>query len=98
MEKLSSKCKSFIVGSMRKAWRFYSEARRECLKSKTCAKCNKRKKEVKADHIDPVGSFIPEQNPYLVRMFCDVSNLQSLCDDCHDEKTAKEREGRKKKL
>lgn len=96
MEKISPKCKSFIVGSMRKAWRFYSEARKECLKTRICVECNAKCKDIKADHIDPVGSFIPEQNPYIVRMFCDRSNLQGLCDKHHDIKTAKERALRKK--
>lgn len=97
MEKLTGKCKSFLTGSIRKAWRFYSEARRQTLKSRTCANCKQVKREIFADHKDPVGSFIPANNEYISRMFCDASNLQPLCKVCHDEKTARERALRKSK-
>lgn len=52
------------------------------------------------DHIDPVvppGGFDYSFNMwerisiFLQRLWCDKSNLQRICDDCHKKKTAKER-------
>lgn len=97
IEKLSSKCKSFIVGKLRLAWRYYSENRKECLKSKTCVSCKQVKRKIFADHKEPIGTFIPEENLYLVRLFCPSGNLQPLCKGCHDSKTKQERLERKNK-
>jgi hypothetical protein len=52
-----------------------------------------------ADHIEPVVS--PEEgfqgwDVYIKRLFCEVIGFQILCKDCHDEKTAEERERRKR--
>ncbi len=56
--------------------------------------------KIAVDHIDPVVP--PEGFPshydiwdritlFLKRLWCDKSNLQRICDDCHDKKTQKER-------
>ena len=57
---------------------------------------------VEVDHVIPVipvdGSFDPKNpdwNMYIARLWCDKSNLQRICDECHDKKTAAEREARK---
>ena len=97
MEKLSSKAKSFLVSKIRLCWRFYSEARKEVLKTKYCVQCKKKRAVIYADHIVPVGSFVPEDNPYLQAMFCPRENLQGLCEKHHDAKTKAERQARKKK-
>jgi len=67
-----------------------------------CAKCNKEYpgKEVNVDHINPV--VCPKQgfvdwDVFIKRLFCEKSNLQVLCSECHDKKTLKERKSRDNK-
>lgn len=46
------------------------------------------------DHIEPVGKQpkdFSEYPAYLKRMFCEVSNLQFLCTECHAPKSKAER-------
>jgi len=65
-----------------------------------CATCKQDfpAKEVNVDHIQavvcPVEGFI-NWDVYIKRMFCDKSNLQVLCESCHDKKSAEERKVRK---
>lgn len=65
-----------------------------------CAKCKKEfpAKHVAIDHIQPVVDakvgFV-DWNTFIERMFCTVDNLQVLCSNCHDIKTAKEKTQRK---
>ncbi len=50
--------------------------------------------KITIDHIDPVISVddgFQDWNEFVARLWCDKSNLQRICDDCHDKKTAKER-------
>ena len=56
--------------------------------------------QIAVDHIDPVvplGGFPDHLDMwdriliFLQRLWCDKANLQRICDDCHDKKTAKER-------
>lgn len=56
--------------------------------------------QIAVDHIDPVvpiEGFPPHYdmwdriNMFLRRLWCDKSNLQRICDDCHREKTQRER-------
>jgi len=47
--------------------------------------------DVQVDHIDEIGKFTGDWNDYIERMFCDISNLQVLCKDCHKKKTKKAR-------
>ena len=67
-----------------------------------CASCKGifPTKEVQVDHIqpvvDPVKGF-EDWNTYIERLFCDREGFQVLCVECHSEKTAQEREERKKK-
>jgi len=53
-----------------------------------------------ADHIepvvDPVGGFIT-WDTYITRMFCPKENFQAICKECHDAKSAEERQQRKAK-
>lgn len=49
---------------------------------------------VSVDHIVPVVSvtegFI-DFNTFISRLFCDIANLQVICDSCHNTKTQSER-------
>jgi 5-methylcytosine-specific restriction endonuclease McrA len=50
--------------------------------------------KVAVDHISPVidvqAGFV-DWNQFVDRLFCDASNLQVICDTCHDAKTHIER-------
>lgn len=50
--------------------------------------------KVSVDHVTPAGSLSrPEDLPGFVgRLFCEKDGLQVLCETCHNEKTARERE------
>ena len=66
-----------------------------------CQKCQDifKSGEVKMDHIhpvvDPIDGF-QGFDVYIERMFCDEENFSCLCPSCHDEKTAWERDFRKR--
>lgn len=50
--------------------------------------------KIAVDHIDPVVSVddgFQDWNEFIARLWCDIKNLQRICDDCHDKKTAIER-------
>lgn len=60
-----------------------------------CSVCHKWKRSVKGskvaiDHIDPViepnVGFV-DLNTYFKRLWCDRSNLQKICGECHRKKT-----------
>jgi len=61
-----------------------------------------KKSKVYVDHIEPCipiegfGESKWDWNSYLSRMFCGEDGLQLLCKECHDIKTKKENELRKK--
>lgn len=64
-----------------------------CLKTFGCGKTN-------VDHIDPVipvGDSIESMSLDTIfnRLFCDESNLQLLCEECHNRKSAEENSRRK---
>ena len=67
----------------------------------TCASCKHEypAKLVQCDHINPV---VPPEtgfttwDDFIERLFCDKSNLQILCVDCHKAKTKLELSLRKK--
>jgi 5-methylcytosine-specific restriction endonuclease McrA len=46
-------------------------------------------KKINVDHICPAGSLNSAQDlpGFVDRLFCEVSNLQVLCEKCHDKKT-----------
>lgn len=49
------------------------------------------------DHINPVVSVddgFQDWNEFIDRLWCDISNLQRICDMCHDAKTSSERVAR----
>lgn len=60
--------------------------------------CNKCKnwfpdKEIAVDHKIPVGSLNSgdDLKGFVERLFCEVEDLQCLCNDCHDVKTKLEK-------
>lgn len=67
-----------------------------------CQVCNEwvGSSKIAVDHIDPVvppEGYSPDLDMwqritlFLQRLWCDKSNLQRICDTCHDAKTEKER-------
>ena len=42
---------------------------------------------LEVDHKVSIGSFTGDWTEYIGRMFCDQSNLQRLCHECHLRKT-----------
>ena len=65
-----------------------------------CKKCKTwhAEKNINVDHIIPAGSLnIATDLPKFVeRLFCEQDNLQVLCTTCHDAKTLKEKQAKKK--
>ena len=65
-----------------------------------CKKCKSWniEKNINVDHIIPAGSLNTAQDlPLFVeRLFCEQDNLQVLCVSCHDKKTLKEKQSKKK--
>lgn len=53
----------------------------------------KRVRNISVDHIKPVvpAKGFTTWDSVVSRMFCELSNLQILCKDCHNNKTKNER-------
>lgn len=60
-----------------------------------CASCNKYypEKKINVDHICPAGSLKSAQDlpDFVERLFCEQTNLQVLCEACHNVKTQQEK-------
>jgi 5-methylcytosine-specific restriction endonuclease McrA len=60
-----------------------------------CAHCKAwfPEKKINIDHICPAGSLNCAQDlpGFVERLFCEVDNLQCLCEKCHNIKTANEK-------
>lgn len=101
------KLKPFVIQTLRRA-SYRWPARSQALKSARierglylCANCKNtfKNKEIKIDHINPVVDIKTGFNgfdDFIDRLLCDADGLQILCSNCHDNKTAVEREIRKK--
>ena len=65
-----------------------------------CKKCKKwwPEKQINVDNIIPAGSLNTAQDlpQFVENLFCDQDNLQVLCVTCHDKKTLKEKQSKKK--
>ena len=69
-------------------------------KIKKVVQCNKCKnwfpdKKTSVDHVIPCGSCrsVNDIGPFVERLTVEVDRLQVLCNDCHKEKTQRERGG-----
>ncbi len=53
-------------------------------------------KKINVDHIHPAGSLncANDLPGFVERLFCEVDNLQVLCEKCHDAKTKLEKNGK----
>jgi 5-methylcytosine-specific restriction endonuclease McrA len=53
-------------------------------------------KKINVDHICPAGSLNSAQNlpDFIERLFCEVDNLQVLCETCHNVKTKSEKDAK----
>lgn len=53
-------------------------------------------KKINVDHIRPAGSLNCAQDlpGFVERLFCEIDNLQVLCEKCHDFKTKSEKNGK----
>lgn len=97
--------RSWIVSKLRRAsyaWPPRSEAMKRARVARgvyECAQCHEHfgNKEIKVDHIHPVVPFegFTTWDDYISRMFCDADGFQIVCTNCHDSKTAVEKEMRK---
>lgn len=60
-----------------------------------CAICKtwRQQKLVSVDHIKPVGSLrcADDLPSFVSNLFCEVDNLQVLCDTCHMKKTEEDK-------
>lgn len=54
-----------------------------------CEKCGAIVDKIQVDHKREVGSFVQHGSwdKYIAALFCEIDNLQSLCENCHLEKT-----------
>ena len=63
-----------------------------------CNVCNKwfPEKKINIDHIHPAGSLRCAQDlpGFVERLFCEIDNLQCICESCHNVKTQNEKNGR----
>lgn len=93
-----------LVTASREIWRQsenYQYVRRESRIAKsgwwTCRSCKMVREVIKVDHIEPIGKqpkVMRDFGPWLEKLFCDVSNLQCLCADCHKAKTKEDNKKR----
>jgi 5-methylcytosine-specific restriction endonuclease McrA len=53
-------------------------------------------KKINVDHICPAGSLKSAQDlpDFIERLFCEVDNLQVLCETCHNAKTKSEKDAK----
>jgi len=63
-----------------------------------CNVCNTwfPEKKVNIDHIIPAGSLrcANDLPGFVERLFCEIDNLQCICESCHNIKTQNEKDGR----
>lgn len=73
----------------------YQCAECEAVVPPTYKEGRRRKQNIFVDHIKPVvdpNVGFTTWDDYIEAMFCEMDNLQVLCKECHDKKSAEERE------
>jgi 5-methylcytosine-specific restriction endonuclease McrA len=106
---LSSTDKRFrtvLISVLRRFSRFWEPSNSVLKKARIargmyqCSLCSKvvGSKEMKVDHIEPVVPVtgFTTWDDLISRLFCEESGLQAICKPCHDEKTKKENEQRRR--
>jgi 5-methylcytosine-specific restriction endonuclease McrA len=98
---VDKKEKQFVTNALRRAslrWPARTKAKQAARISRgkyLCACCGgvTRAKDVSVDHVacvvDPETGF-KDWNTYVERLFCSLENLQVLCRECHNAKSAQE--------
>lgn len=88
-----------ISMAKQKAKRAYKGANKRQRFEYKCASCKLYfpDKKINVDHIKPAGSLNSfEDLPQFVKLlFCDLDNLQVLCETCHNKKTKQEKDAKK---
>jgi 5-methylcytosine-specific restriction endonuclease McrA len=53
-------------------------------------------KKINVDHIIPAGTLTcgDDLPGFIERLFCEIDNLQVLCETCHDKKTKSEKDAK----
>ena len=92
-----------MADSRREAPRYNKDGSRhkKNLVQRQCQVCGEwvSSSKMSVDHIVPVVSVddgFQDWNEFIARLWCDKSNLQRICDPCHDKKTYAERIARLK--
>lgn len=84
-----------ITQAKMNARRLYSGTNKRQKFEYQCNHCKKwfAEKLINVDHIDPAGalSCANDVGPFIERLFCEIDNLQVLCEKCHNVKTQSER-------
>lgn len=54
-------------------------------------------KKINVDHIIPAGTLTCSADlpAFVERLFCEIDNLQVLCESCHNEKTKSEKDDKR---
>ena len=82
-----------------KARRDYKEPLKRLKYEYQCKKCKGwfKEKEINVDHRTPAGTLTcgDDLKGFVERLFCEVDNLDVLCEACHAVKTKKENEQNK---
>ena len=78
-----------------KARRLYKGPNKRQKYEYQCNSCNKWwiEKKINVEHITPAGSLSSSKDlpGFVERLFCEVDNLQVLCEACHNKKTANDK-------
>jgi 5-methylcytosine-specific restriction endonuclease McrA len=65
-----------------------------------CKECSQwfPDKKINVDHIKPAGSLncANDLPGFVERLFCEIDNLQILCEKCHNLKTQKEKDEKRR--
>lgn len=105
MSNKDSAFRSFLMSALRRLSRFWApinEKKKQALVFRgnyRCEICSKvvNTKDIKVDHINPVVPIegMDSWDQVINNLFCEIENLQAICNSCHDMKTTDEINKRK---